>query len=112
MRLDKFTNFAIVLAVLLFGVMKIEEYSRTRDEHDSRRTDPMPTKLLGKVLPVWDESHGGYSKTVVLVLSTRCHFCTASVPFYQRLESGAGKARQLGIVAVFLEGRIDGAKYW
>jgi len=31
-------------------------------------------------------------KTVLLALSTRCHFCTESAPFFQQLSKKSGKA--------------------
>ena len=48
-------------------------------------------------------------RTLVLALSTQCHFCTASAPFLHTLASKAGK--EVKIVAVLPQSVEEGRKY-
>jgi thioredoxin-related protein len=56
---------------------------------------PLPSQAamvgtnLKTQLPAVDFNHNG--QTLVLAISTQCHFCKESSPFYQRLEKEAGK---------------------
>ena len=49
------------------------------------------------------------SLTVLLVLSTTCHFCTESAPFYQKLQQQ--KPNNVQIVAVLPQAVEDGRQY-
>ena len=53
----------------------------------------------------WSKS----SRTVLLVLSTTCHFCTESAPFYQKLQQQ--KPGNVQIVAVLPQAVEDGRQY-
>jgi len=48
-------------------------------------------------------------RTLVLALSTQCHFCTDSAPFFQRIQKEA--AKNVRMVAVLPQGVDDGRKY-
>ena len=48
-------------------------------------------------------------RTLVLVLSTQCHYCTDSAPFFQRIQKGA--AKNLKMVAVLPQAVDDSRKY-
>jgi hypothetical protein len=50
-------------------------------------------------LPGFDWS--GSNKTVVLALSSKCHFCSESAPFYQRLNDEMAQHRDARLIAVF-----------
>jgi len=53
----------------------------------------------------WSKS----SRTVLLVVSTTCHFCTESAPFYQKLQQQ--KPANVQIVAVLPQAVEDGRQY-
>jgi Redoxin len=53
----------------------------------------------------WSKS----TRTVVLALSTTCHFCSESGPFYQKLEQQKGG--NVGLIAVLPQPVEDGRKY-
>ena len=53
----------------------------------------------------WSKSN----RTVLLALSTTCHFCTASAPFYQKLEQQS--PNDLRLVAVLPQSVEDGRAY-
>jgi len=53
----------------------------------------------------WSKS----TRTVVLALSTSCHFCSESAPFYQKLQQQ--KPNDVRVVAVFPQPVDDGRNY-
>ena len=48
-------------------------------------------------------------RTLVLAISTQCHFCTESAPFFQRIEKE--RAKDLKLVAVLPQPVDDGRNY-
>ena len=48
-------------------------------------------------------------RTLVLALSTQCHFCTESAPFFQRIQKE--RARDLKLLAVLPQSITEGHRY-
>lgn len=92
--LDVAASVATLAVCVLIGVIGVKKFllNDTRAPADVLRTG---TRI---VLPgvVW--SHA--DRTLMLALSTQCHFCDESSEFYRRLEPEAVAAR-VPIVAVF-----------
>lgn len=55
----------------------------------------------------WNDSE----ETVVIALSNKCHFCTESAPFYQRLTQELAASKKVRVVAVFPQEVGEGKKY-
>lgn len=55
----------------------------------------------------WSESE----ETVLLALSNKCHFCTESAPFYQKLTRELAGRSNVRVVAVFPQEVGEGRKY-
>jgi thiol-disulfide isomerase/thioredoxin len=55
----------------------------------------------------WAES----KQTIVLALSDKCHFCSESAPFYQRLSRELGARKDVRVIAVFPQNVDEGKKY-
>ena len=55
----------------------------------------------------WNDSE----ETVVIALSDKCHFCTESAPFYQRLTQELAGSKKVRLVAVFPQEVDAGKKY-
>jgi thioredoxin-related protein len=51
----------------------------------------------------------GNKRTLVLALSTQCHFCTDSAPFFQRIQKEA--AKNVRMLAVLPQAVEDSRKY-
>jgi hypothetical protein len=51
----------------------------------------------------------GNGRTLVLAISTSCHFCTESAPFYRRLQAEVGKSVKL--VAVLPQSATEAQQY-
>jgi len=96
---ERATNVAVILGVLLFGVLIYRNYRASRP--DGPRTGTTLPALTGYN---WQQN----PRTLVLALRKGCHFCENSMPFYRKLY-GLEKTGGLnaGMVAVFPDSAQD-----
>jgi hypothetical protein len=107
-RTELLANLAIIGVAILLGVVLTKNYllpSQTR-QPNAPAAIPAGTKLS---LSGVDWKANG--RTIVLALSTGCHFCTESGPFYQRVAQERAKGNNVRLVAVFPEPVDEGQKY-
>jgi thiol-disulfide isomerase/thioredoxin len=80
---------------------------------DNSRTDKsVPTgPAAGTQITVPGVTWSDSDETVVLALSNKCHFCTESAPFYQKLTSELANNKNVRLVAVFPQEINEGKKY-
>lgn len=107
-KLELLANVAIIVVALLLGAVLVKRYllpqPSTAKTADARIQPGTKLSLPGME---WGRS----DKTLLMVLSTQCHFCTESAPFYQRLareQSHGGRAR---LVAVLPQSVAEAQKY-
>lgn len=101
-QLSSLQNLANV-AVITVSILAAATYVRTwRHEPPPR---PAPTTYApGDVLPAFgDFSYSRASRSLLLFVSSRCHFCTDSMPFYRELL--AQRSRGNPSIAVIALGR-------
>jgi thioredoxin-related protein len=108
--LEMGANGSIILAAILFSVVLAKFYiGQAPDKKDKPPPPPVTQKILQKgdvlSIPNVDWRNG---QTLLLALSTSCHFCTDSAPFYQRLSKDHGDTR---LVAVFPQENSEGERY-
>jgi len=108
--LEMGANASIMLVAILFSVVLLKSYSgQPTPKKDQPSPPPVTQKLLQKgdvlTIPKVNWQNG---QTLLLALSTSCHFCTDSAPFYQRLSKDHGDAR---LVAVFPQEQDQGENY-
>jgi len=75
----------------LLSVVIVKTYllpARASNIHIAAANANVGTSLKGR-LPGVDWSKNG--RTLVLAISTQCHFCTESAPFFRRVKEEAGK---------------------
>ena len=108
-KLETAANAATIIAALLLSVVLIKVYLIPSA---SRRPSPTPpsiavgTIMKGRIDGLdWQKNW----RTLVLALSTRCHFCSASAPFFRTLASKAGK--KIRIVALLPQPVDEAQKY-
>lgn len=94
-RLEITTNIAILSFSLAVGGLLARNYFQPKPQQRPERKALVGTKLRMPDV-VWNSS----AKTVVLAISTQCHFCSDSIPFYQKLtQLAAGKhTRIVGVL--------------
>ncbi|MGH9581383.1 MAG: peroxiredoxin family protein [Bryobacteraceae bacterium] len=87
-------NVATMIAACLLSIALVKVYFIPSPPLRPTRTPDMATTFLGKnlksQLPGIDWSRNGH--TVLLALSTHCHFCSESAPFFSQLSGESGKA--------------------
>ena len=105
-KLTMAANVAIVLVAILVGITFVRNW---RQSENPTAKGINPKVLVGKQFPI-AQSWGGYRRTVVLVLSVGCHYCSASAPFYQRLTAYAA-SHQANVVALVPQSKEEGTQY-
>ena len=93
-RLEVTTNIATLLMCLVIGGLIGRNYLLPKR--------PLPTQNripIGSTLSVPGVQWQRTGKTIVLAISTQCHFCADSMPFYQKLVQAASikNARIIGL---------------
>lgn len=109
--LDKVSCIAVVVASLLFGSFKFRNAMLPTRPQKIDRPDELTSTLIGKHLLPSNTFKAARSARIVLVLSTHCRFCEASMPFYRRLITAAQASPDLAVVALVLEGPKEGAAF-
>src|SRR5574337_117374 len=108
-KLDTAANAATIVAALLLSVVLIKVYllpSTPQRPIPGTPTISPGTSMKGRMDGVDWQRNG---RTLILALSTQCHSCTASAPFFRALVSQAGK--KVKMVAVFPQPVDEAQKY-
>ncbi len=104
--LDRIASIAVIVAVAVFLVVV------ARNEFFAPRPQPQPNPekdLAGKTISLPGISFANGHDSLVLIVSTNCHFCRDSLPFYKQLtEKVHGK---LDLIAVLPEPETDAKKF-
>jgi thiol-disulfide isomerase/thioredoxin len=108
-RIELAANLAIIVVAILLGVVLVRNYfirspSAIQPSRTAQVEDGMKLSLSGVD---WTAS----KQTLVMALSTKCHFCTESAPFYQRLAQERAKNANLRLVAVFPQTSRESEEY-
>ena len=105
-RIELVANLAIIVVALMLGVVLAKTYRRPSADQMTATAIRPGTKLS---LPDVDWKANG--RTLVMALSTRCHFCSESAPFYERLSQERSETANLHLVAVFPQTVAEGQRY-
>jgi len=123
------TNLSIIAVALIGATVLVKNYLfrpalpvatavRSADivangSRDNARGDrPAPTgPAVGTQIALPGVSWSDSDETVVLALSNKCHFCTESAPFYQKLTRELADKKNVRVVAVFPQDTSEGRKY-
>ena len=105
-KTEMMANIAIVVVAILLCVVLVKNYLLPAPQPPRPEAIAAGTKLS---LPGIDWKANG--RTLVLVLSTTCRFCTESGPFYQRLAQERANNQNIHLVAVFPQPLEEGQKY-
>jgi len=95
-KIEVGANVAIIAIALLLGTVLVRRYLPTQPPPPGPAASA-PIRPGAKLsLPGVDWSRS--ERTLLMVLSTNCGFCTESVPFYQRLARERGGARLVAVM--------------
>ena len=104
-RLEVIANIAILVTVVVFlATIGRQEYQR---RHPA--APPAQASLVGQTITLPGVHFAPQSKTLILAISTTCHFCKDSEPFYQKL--AAGNKSRMKIIAVLPQPLAEARTY-
>lgn len=108
-RVELLANIAIVIVAILLGVVLVSRYllptSLQPTAGESARVKS------GTKLSMPGVDWGKSDRTLLMVLSTGCRFCTDSAPFYRRLAEEKAKNGRVRLIAVLPQSVDDSQKY-
>jgi hypothetical protein len=101
-KLETLANLSIIVAALMFCATIAKDRWLSKPASTSGSSAGTESPLKGSQLKLsgvkWDQA----DKTLVMALSTQCHFCQESAPFYRELTaSPAVKSKRVAVVTVF-----------
>jgi thiol-disulfide isomerase/thioredoxin len=107
-KIELAANLAIIVVAFLLATVLVKSYLLTKPAEPSprRQADNSPASELSvSSLDIdWKQS----KQTLVFALSTECHFCTESAPFYRKLAQNKGDTH---LVVVLPQSVEEGRKY-
>ena len=116
-KLEIVANVAIIVLAVLLGGVIVKRYYFTSAPAEGVAPPQSQAAAAGSAVKPgtnvqlanynWSES----DNTLVMVLSTTCHFCTESGPFYKRLMEARADKKKLRVVAVFPQGEKEAREY-
>lgn len=101
-KVELVANIGIVIVALLAAVLFVRNYLG--------RSPKPQTISIGSKVKLKDVNWRANRKTLVLALSTNCHFCTESAPFYRQLVKTAA-SQNVRTLAVFPQSLTEATSY-
>lgn len=87
-KIELLANISIIVVAILLSTILVKSYlwkSNLPPGNSRTATASQPQIEIGKEINLPDVDWRKNGKTLLLALSTTCHFCTESGPFYQRI---------------------------
>ena len=108
-KIEVAANVAIIVVAILLGAVLVRRYLLPASP------PPSPTEAArikpGTKLSLPGVDWGGSSRTLLMVLSTNCRYCTESAPFYQRLAREKAGRPEVRLLAVLPQPVEESKKY-
>ena len=106
-KMDSLANAATIVVSVLLSVVLIKVFQLPQARPTPNPGQPRAGMNIKQSLPGVDWAKN--RRTLVLAISTQCHFCTESAPFFQRIEKE--RAKDVKMVAVLPQAVDEGRKY-
>ena len=106
-KLQHVANIATIVVSVLLSVVLIKVFLLPQPGRPPMTARSLVGLSVKQSLPGVDWAKN--KRTLVLALSTQCHFCTDSAPYFQRIQKEA--AKNVKMVAVLPQPADDGRKY-
>jgi thioredoxin-related protein len=98
-KVELIANVAIIIVAVLFSVVLVKSYLFTNSSPSNTNLETNNNEIhAGQVVALPDVDWTKNGRTLLLALSTTCHFCTQSGPFYQRLVKEHGDTQLIALV--------------
>jgi hypothetical protein len=105
--METLANIMTVAVSLLLSVVLVKEFLLPPRGHRAAGPETVVGTSLNGSLPGVDWGKNG--RTLILAISTRCHFCTDSAPFFKRIEKE--RPRDVKLLAVLPQPVDEARKY-
>jgi Redoxin len=112
-QIEIVSHIAIIIVAILISVVLVKTYlipNKTDDKINAalansgaggpQTRNAAAPELLGKKISLPDTNFEKNGQTLVLALSTGCHFCTESASFYKELVQKRAKQGNIHLIAV------------
>jgi hypothetical protein len=106
-KLENLANLATILVSLLLSAVLVKVFLLPQSAPAPGRPQPQAGMNIKQSLPGVDWAKN--KRTLVLAISTQCHYCTESAPFFQRIQKE--RATDLKLVAVLPQAVDESRKY-
>src|SRR5690349_15137463 len=95
-KIELAANVAIIVVACLLATVLVKNYLVTsRTQPASKSESQLVNAPTVSVLDIdWRQS----KQTLLLAVSSTCHFCTESAPFYKQLANARGKTRLIAVL--------------
>lgn len=102
-RIELAANIAIVVTACLLAATVLKTYVLEQEIAPANNVSPIVegSRLL-------NSNSKNSERTLILAISSTCHFCSESAPFYKKLIAEKGNAR---VIAVFPQSIQEGRAY-
>lgn len=106
-KIEVTAHISIIVVAILVSVVLVKNFLLPRK--DGPNTEPQVAVGTRLSVPGVDWARNG--RTLMVVLSTNCRFCTASAPLYQQIAQERAKREDVRMIAVFPQTVEDSQKY-
>jgi hypothetical protein len=105
-KIELVANVAIIIVACLLAVVLIKNLTKRQPESAPSlgQSQPYDSQKLSVLNIDWRQS----KQTLLLAVSSNCHFCTESAPFYKQLANARGQTR---LIAVLPQPVNEGKRY-
>lgn len=95
-KIELAANVAIIVVACLLATVLVKNYLVTRHTEQARNSQSQPLKnpTVSGLDIDWRQS----KQTLLLAVSSTCHFCTESAPFYKQLARERGRTRLIALL--------------
>ncbi|SRR5260370_32322669 len=117
-KIELAANLAIIVVACLLGTILFKNYLLSKPPVNSdlaanlsnAKNQPPRNSAIkaGTKLSISDMEFAGSSQTLILAISSTCHFCTESAPFYKK---SAQTRSNTPLIAILPQPVEDGRKY-
>ena len=108
-RIELVANIAIILVAISLVVVLTKRFVFT-PRNQNQTTNNIPSNVGARLSQV-DIDWSKNNKNLLLLLSTSCHFCTESAPFYKRLVQERTRRGTFSLTAVLPQPVGEGQTY-
>jgi thioredoxin-related protein len=102
-KIELAANIGIVIVAILVVILFIRNYTQRQD-------NPQRTVALGSKFALKNVNWQATGRNLVFAISTTCHFCTESAPFYRKLVEQC-KQQHVHTVAVLPQSPAEAQAY-